>query len=188
MKSLYESLFDVDDNVSGVEDTVKIYDLAIKYIKKNKGIHPNNIGSFLFDMDGEDDETVIREYLENLDYRVTDDMLAFYKFLWELMEADPQWTFIKSSIMEDGEMYDDVCKEIEPLKIYKTINNKQSEYIDKVLGMISDIKNGRDWQWIPDMDFDGQSWILSTTSHMSSVQKRVMLELMKSNKKLDISI
>lgn len=189
MKNLYESLFDIDDNMDNLTKKVDLYDLAIKYVRKHKGEHPNNVTSFLMEMDFvNSNEEDIRRYLLEVDGDLSEEMFAFYKVIHELMNIDRCWSFC-STVLVDDDFLDDkeyIYSVIEPLHIYNKLTNAQASAIENYMFRSSTAYNNTKWQFIPDSGFDDQVWMIRIPTNIPAIYKRVLEEWMKANKKLQI--
>lgn len=196
---LEESLLDDEDVLSkDLDKAVLYYKEAIKFIKSKKhGIHPNTIRSAMMYYDSKDmfnNENLIRQYLDEIgDY--TEEEVMFYKVIYEIELLCIQKYGIRysdwwcMSLLRDfwaAIEYKDMYKDITPLKIYKKMSQDQTEQL-QACGMPEDVskyfKDCKMWQWIPDLDFDDQSWIMSIPKFLPPHLQMVLEELIKQNQK-----
>lgn len=176
MKSLYESLFDIDDNEEKLNRTIDIYKNAINIIK-HKVFHPNTLSSFCMEIDNNSTEDDMIDYLkQSEDYEYFD----FFNVLWEI-SSDIDWyhTFNKVFWLSDidEEKAYSMCV---PQKIYKKMTDLQCQLLIN-LGMWSllDYKDIEEWILIRDKDFDDRHWVIYIKKDMKAIHKRVMRELIK---------
>lgn len=176
MKSLYESLFDIDDNEKKLNRTIDIYKNAINIIK-HQAFHPNTLTSFCMEIDSDStDDDMIKYLKQSEDYEYFD----FFKVLHEI-SSDVDWynTFIKVFWLNDigEEKAYSICV---PQKIYKKMTDQQYDLLIN-LGMwsLEDYKDIEEWILIRDKDFDDQHWIIYIKKDMKAIHKRVMRELLK---------
>lgn len=203
MKDLYkyinEGLLDnEDDLIKNTDKPLEYYKDAIKFIKSKKhGIHPNTIRSAMMYYDVEamlNNEGLIRQYLGELgDY--TEEEVMFYKVMYEIevfcknkygaRYCDLWCMSLMRDFWEFGD-YKDMYKDIVPLKSYKKMSQDQADQLQSC-GMSDDIikyfKECKLWQWMPDRDFDDQSWVISIPNKLPSILQKILEELIKHNQK-----
>lgn len=176
MKSLYESLFDIDDNEKKLNRTIDIYKNAINIIK-HKVFHPNTLTSFCMEIDSDSTDDDMTKYLkQSEDYEYFD----FFKVLHEIsFDIDWYHTFNKVFWLNDidEEKAYSTCV---PQKIYKKMTDQQYNLLIN-LGMWSlpDYKDIEEWILIKDKWFDDQHWVIYIKKDMKAIHKRVIKELIK---------
>lgn len=196
---LEESLLDDEDVLSkDLDKAVLYYKEAIKFIKSKKhGIHPNTIRSAMMYYDVKDmfnNENLIRQYLGEYG-DCTEEEVMFYKVMYEIeilcnqkygIRYSDWWCMsLMREFWEFGD-YKDMYKDIVPLKPYKKMSQNQADQL-QTCGMSDDVvkyfKDCKLWQWIPDLNFDNQSWVMSIPKFLPPHLQMVLEELIKHNQK-----
>lgn len=176
MKSLYESLFDMDDNEEKLNKTIDIYKNAINIIKHHT-FHPNTLTSFCMEIDSDSTDNDIIKYLkQSEDYEYFD----FFKVLHEISSDIDWYNTFNTVFWINGTYEEEVYPVCNPQTIYKKMTDQQYDLlIDLGMWRLPDYKDVEEWILIRDKWFDDQHWVIYIKKDMKAIHKRVMRELIK---------
>jgi len=176
MKSLYESLFDIDDNEEKLNRTIDIYKNAINIIKHHV-FHPNTLTSFCMEMDSDSTDDDMIKYLkqsEDCEY------FDFFKVLHEISSNIDWYNTFNTVFWINGTYEEEVYPVCTPQTTHKKMTDQQYDLLlDLGMWRLSDYKDIEEWILIRDKDFDDQHWIIYIKKDMKAIHKRVMRELIK---------
>lgn len=178
MKSLFESLMDVDDLSKNLDDSIKYYDNAIKLIKKGQiGLHPNTLTYPMMCWGSKPTDVQIMSVLRDIN---EEDSFDLHKVLVEISDDTDWYNTFNTVFWINGTYEEKVYPICTPQTIYKKMTDQQYDLLIN-LGMweISDYKNIEEWILIRDKAFDNQHWVIYIKKDMKAIHKRVMRELIK---------
>lgn len=176
MKSLYESLFDIDDNEEKLNRTIDIYKNAINIIK-HQVFHPNTLTSFCMEIDSDStDDDIIKYLKQSEDSKYFD----FFKVLHEISSDIDWYNTFNTVFWISGTYEEEVYPVCTPQTIYKKMTDQQYDLlIDLGMWRLPDYKDVEEWILIRDKWFDDQHWVIYIKKDMKAIHKRVMRELLK---------
>lgn len=176
MKSLYESLFDIDDNEKKLNRTIDIYKNAINIIKHHV-FHPNTLTSFCMEIDSDStDDDIIKYLKQSEDYEYFD----FFKVLHEISSDIDWYNTFNTVFWINGTYEEEVYPVCTPQTIHKKMTDQQYDLLlDLGMWRLPDYKDIEEWILIRDKDFDDQHWVIYIKKDMKAIHKRVMRELIK---------